>query len=549
MTEVGDFVLGCARLAITDRRSRQPVEARSGLVGVMNGAITDARARWESVQPRLARRDRLPNDAWLPLQYASTAATELTRLHGHHALAVVDPTTDTLVLARDRFGEKPLFVARERGVVVAFASTVPALRALGIPFALPEAARARFFAYGWLGSLHQENGALRIDDDLVGAVEVCGGHEVRIAAGIEFGAEAMPFATALARAVARCADAEGEVALALSGGVDSSCLAVELGALRGGARGYQFCALGEPTAEREVAREVAKVARLRLREVDGGPEVLDALILLTQQHGLPLGDPSVLAVHALACAARDEGVRVLLSGEGADETLFGYERHRALARLPSMRLPLPDLAPWSTTRRSRALRAIAARDPYAALLQVTPRGFLREVLRAEAPALDAEGLRPRDVEARLERAERMDRDFYLRSDLLPKLDVATMAAEVEGRCPFLDADVQRAAAAIPRARRLGKTALARAFADRLPAVVFAQRKRGFALPLDRWFRGDLALLDLLRDGRTRSRDHLDARGLDRAIDRHRSGRADLGHALYLVAAYETWLRTEESPCA
>ena len=134
-------------------------------------------------------------------------------------------------------------------------------------------------------------------------------------------------------------------------------------------------------------------------------------------------------------------------------------------------------------------------------------------------------------------------------DLLPKLDVATMAAQVEGRCPFLDGDVARALDAMSPMQWLGKAPLRSVYATKLPHAVFAQRKRGFALPLDRWFRGELTMLDLLRDQRTRQRAHLRATGLDRAIDLHRSRRADLGRALYLVAAFEIWLRTEDARCA
>ena len=71
------------------------------------------------------------------------------------------------------------------------------------------------------------------------------------------------------------------------------------------------------------------------------------------------------------------------------------------------------------------------------------------------------------------------------------------------------------------------------------------KKRGFALPLDRWFRGALPWLDLLRDQRTRQRAHLQANGIDRALDVHRSGAANLGHALYLLVAFELYLRTQE----
>jgi asparagine synthase (glutamine-hydrolysing) len=104
--------------------------------------------------------------------------------------------------------------------------------------------------------------------------------------------------------------------------------------------------------------------------------------------------------------------------------------------------------------------------------------------------------------------------------------------------------------ALPARAVLGKQPLRRAFADALPPGLLRQPKRGFALPLDRWFRGELPLLDLLRDTRTGARPHLRNGGLADAIDRHRRGAADLGHPLYLVGAYELHLRSQEAPaCA
>jgi asparagine synthase (glutamine-hydrolysing) len=234
---------------------------------------------------------------------------------------------------------------------------------------------------------------------------------------------------------------------------------------------------------------------------------------------------------------------VLLSGEGSDEALLGYARHRALALLPRRGLRWLPAPGWSMRRAARFFRALAAADPFAELLAVTPPAFRREVLAgdiATAPPLpDAPTADP------LQRARLLEQRWYLRRDLLPKLDVATMAAQVEGRCPYLDAAFRAAAAAIPPRRALGKAPLRAAFAARLPAGIAAQRKRGFALPLDRWFRGELSFIDLLREPRTRQRAHLRAGGLDAAIDRHRRGAADLGHALYLVVAFECWLRSRE----
>src|SRR5690606_8648617 len=180
------------------------------------------------------------------------------------------------------------------------------------------------------------------------------------------------------------------------------------------------------------------------------------------------------------------------------------------------------------------------------LLEVAPPGFRDAVLVPELrQAALGEELAPLGTATTLERARLVDRLAYLRSDLLPKLDVATMAAGIEGRCPFLDPEVlasHEATAADPRAV-LGKRPLRELFEARLPRGHFAQRKRGFALPLDRWWREDDFLPDLLLERRTLERPHLIAAGLRRMLDAQRAGSVRLGHALYLLVAYELWLRT------
>ena len=121
------------------------------------------------------------------------------------------------------------------------------------------------------------------------------------------------------------------------------------------------------------------------------------------------------------------------------------------------------------------------------------------------------------------------------------------AAGVEGRCPFLEADLQEFGA---RRDQLGKRDLLAAFAGELPTEVVRLGKRGFGVPLDDWFRGDLPWLDVLREQRTCQRAHLRPGGIAEVLDRHRRGAADLGHGLYLLLAIELHLRdldaTEES---
>jgi hypothetical protein len=204
---------------------------------------------------------------------------------------------------------------------------------------------------------------------------------------------------------------------------------------------------------------------------------------------------------------------------------------------------------------ARWVRALNARDPVAALFAVTPPAFGDAVLAPELVhrfcGLDDAPLWPPlrgDVRSRrrsgLEIASRWDRLGYLPADLLPKLDVATLAAGVEARCPYLEAAFEDPPFGDPT--HLGKWRLREAFAAELPAEVLRLPKTGFALPLDRWFRGELPWLDLLAEPRTQQRPHLRPGGVERAVDLHRSGRVNLGHGLYLLVAYETFLRVREA---
>ncbi|MBL8727213.1 MAG: hypothetical protein JNM25_02200 [Planctomycetes bacterium] len=566
VVRAGDWWLGCARLAIGPAHSTQPVVRRGGrFVGVLNGAITNARELWARLLPGVERRTALPNDAWLPLlaiERQDRAA--LTAMRGHRAYAVVDTHTGMLILGRDRYGEKPLVcvVEHRHGIrsPVAFASTRPALQQLGVPVAMSPRRVAEWFRLGW-STEHEHRFSSRrklttIDRD---ALEARCGDDGQWCRTWNPAAPPTPprrsapepdLRRALTASVARCLDTGVAAGLALSGGIDSSCLAAALRANGHRLPAYQFRAAGSADAERDVARQVAAHCGLDLHLVDGGPEVLDALPRLTGLAGFPLGDPSVLAMHATARTAAQDGVRVLLSGEGADERFLGYRRYRALAHLP--RLPwLRWLAPrWSMRYPSRWLRAATATDPALALLAVTPPAFGTEVLAPGFAARrcwrdDSNGTK-RDLAADpVLLARDGDLAGYLRCDLLPKVDVATMAAAVEARCPFLDDTLPIAAGA----RDLGKRPLREAFADDLPPAVFRQPKRGFALPLDRWFRGELPWLDLLAEVRTRQRPHLRPGGIAAAVDRHRSGRGNLGHGLYLLLAYELFLRAQEQESA
>ena len=575
-TLAGPWWLGCARLAITQAHSRQPVVRRGGrFVGVLNGAVTNARELWARWLPRAERRPAPPNDAWLPLlAVARGDAPRLRHLRGHHAYAVVDTHSGDLVLGQDRFGEKPLFAVVDRlhgaPTLVAFASTLSALRPFGIQANASPRRLAELLRHGWSRITSERLSArLRIEPLPWRGEPLL----VRGRPGADEGARSIrtwfpsmpavdsertlpqvttntnttgPLRSELVASVARCVDTTVGVGLALSGGLDSSCLALALRDLGRSVPAYQLQARGARRDERAAATAVAMRAGLPLRPVDVGPELAHELPVLTALAGQPLGDPSVLALFAVARAAAADGVRVLLGGEGADELLLGYRRYRALAHMPRLPWLRGALPRWSMRYAARWLRAAAAPAPELALLAVTPPAFADLVLAPELARRACwrdrhshDATQRRDERNLALAARAFDVDHYLRCDLLPKADVATMAAGVEARCPYLEGELARFGRDL---QALGKAPLRAAFAADLPPEVLRLPKRGFSLPLDRWFRGELAWLDLLADRRTQERPHLRPGGVRRVVDLHRRGRADLGHGLYLLTAIELYLR-------
>jgi len=556
--DAGSHWLGVARLRISDQATDQPILCpRTGRLAALNGALTSAASEW----PRYRGRSRTRNDAELLLLALEADGVEgLAAFTGPYAFAVVDPSSGDLWLGRDPEGEKPLWVLVDRSDHVhAFASTrtglLEAASSSGAHWAGPnEEAVARLLRFG-----------LVLEDDWAfsgsdlrarllppGIWHAARGGPLQAVAIRDSRWEGHGFEEALRAATARCADAEVPVGLALSGGIDSSCLAVclaESGAVLRGERAlpiaYHARRVLADDQETLAARSVAARTGLELVELEVGVDAFDALPELVEAHGMPLPDPSVVAVHALAKRASLDGVRVLLSGEGADELLLGYPRHRAVARLPSLHIPLP--APGTSMRRAaRAWRALTTRPAYDALLEVAPPTFRRAVssFRGRAGLTDLLAPVP---ENNLEAARIVDRIAYLRGDLLPKLDVATLAAGVEGRCPFLDPAVTGSnEVCAPDGRAvLGKIPLRRAFHASLPDGHFDQPKRGFASPVDLALRGDGLLVDLLRDERTLAREHLQRDGVRRMLDVHRSGRFDLGHPLFILGSLELWLRASE----
>jgi len=488
------YVLGCQRLAITDPTATQPfvISTPAGeIVVCMNGSLAgpdDLRARLVGC----GRRVTSGNDVELAgLLYETFGVEGLRGLRGQFALAIYDEARRRLLLARDWFGEKPLFVREHSDRLPSFASTPRALGQLtGERPRIGPVAAAEFVRFGWIdlaaAGLHAfPKGRIRCYES-DGAVS-----EVRLA---EPSKSSEPLARVLERCVAERLHGDRAIAVFLSGGIDSASLALAASRSDRPPACVSMDVAGLPGESDRAGRVAAHLGLEHHAYVmdDGELWNLGRLIELS---GMPLGDPSILAVHALAREARRDGFGIALSGEGGDELFLGYRRQRALSWVrTASRLP-------RIVRRGIALgaRGVGAVNRFRRSVAGEPGPDYAELLAVADPK-DVGALFPevdlastwRDVGAQpaFEWARQVDLDGYLPWDLCIKADIGGLAAGVEIRCPFLDTRLLGYARchAIAVGEQAGKPALRELLSAVLPAELRGGRKRGFAVPLACWLR-------------------------------------------------------------
>jgi asparagine synthase (glutamine-hydrolysing) len=314
---------------------------------------------------------------------------------------------------------------------------------------------------------------------------------------------------------------------------------------------------------------VAKQYRTDHHEFVAAPDAVELIERLVWHHDQPFGDSSAIPTFLLNELTRSH-VTVALSGDGGDELFAGYERFvAALAVDRYRRLPRPvrDIAARSVgtlPRRGlrgrigsaqRFVRAAELGLPHAYLQWLSY--FTESARKVVLPGGSNWAIE--DFERRwdategadtLDRLLDLNRETYLVDDLLVKADRMSMAHALEVRSPFLDAEVVTFARALPPRLKLRgferKRVLKAAAADLLPREILRRRKRGFGVPLDRWFREDLAsyVASQLGSRDSRVRRRLDSAVIDSSIHEHRAGTRDHGHALWLLLTLEIFLRRE-----
>lgn len=564
-------IFGAERLRVVDLdpKADQPFEGAAGRVWLAcNGEIynaADLRRRYAGYPYR----SRSDVEVVIPL-YLACGVEGIADLVGMFALALWDEAGQTLLLARDRAGEKPLFYAAFDGIV-AFASEVaPLIECPGVSRRLDERALSAFLTLGYVPEPRTMFQAVRsVPAGSVLAMGPEGSRQFSYwdPAAVE-PVERPPDAAErlrglLTTAVRRQLAADVPIGVFTSGGLDSSLVAALAAEGLGPDRLHTFTArFTAPTYDESAfARRLARRLGTRHAEVTADDGALaQAFETVTSRIAEPIADPAVLPTLLLARRAREQ-VTVVLGGEGADELFGGYPTYLGHALAPRFSA-LPALVRAAVADAIRALPDSAAKVPVSALLKrfVAQAGqpWLERHLAWVGTGLDPQALAlppfpPSDLPPARESgpvlaaAMLLDYRTYLRDQLLVKLDRATMQVALEARSPYLDPDVTGFALSLDpqlKVRGFGtKRLLKRAAQAWLPGRIIRRRKRGLSVPIAQWIRGGLRpeVERLLAPERLRRQGVVSDVYVRTLLAQHQSGRANHARPLWTLIILQRWL--------
>ena len=553
--------IGARRLAIMDLTTGdQPFQSPDRSVWmVCNGEIYNADAlRREGERAGYPFRSRGDIETIVPL-YERLGAEAVARLEGMFGLAIWDEGRQRLLLARDRAGEKPLFWCEIDGEL-RFASEIQALLAYpDQPRRLDPLAASLYAALGYVPAPYTMfAGIAKLPPAHVLVADGAGVSARRYWDPARAAAQPSrldgPAALrgAVLRAVERELMSDVPVGIFTSGGLDSSFLAAAAARVKPAEQIHTYAVqFADPGYdESRYAEAVTHQIRTDHHVVPADDAALGrAFALVSRSLAEPVGDPAVLPTFLLADAAR-EHVKVVLSGEGADELFGGYPTyvgHRATSlfrRLPGRGLLrwLVNRLPTSTgkvTLEFMLKQFVAAAELPALERHLTWFGALGPDRQALAWATALLERFPADPS--VNRLLWLDFVSYLPDNLLTKVDRGTMLASIEARAPYLDREVMELALPAPATLKVRgfttKAILKEAARGLVPDDVIDRRKRGLSVPVARWLnRGLASLADRYL---AHSRLFPGARVAD-LLAEHRAGRRNHARKLWPILMAELW---------
>ena len=579
--------LGIQRLAIIDLETGdQPIRNEDGsVVVVLNGEIYNYRELRAELEGRGHRFATRSDTEVIPHLYEEFGDDCVHRLRGMFAFALWDRRRRRLLLARDRLGKKPLFYSSRDGTLWFGSEPKSILQDAAVPRDFDPDAIDAFLHFGFVPDPLSAFRSLR----KLPPAHILTWQDGKVATRrywrlaytpkrrfADEGEMGEAIRERLLEATRLRMRSDVPLGAFLSGGVDSSGVVAAMAQLaEGTVRTFSVGFDVDSFDETRYAREVAELFGTEHEEFRLEADAVAVLPTLAWHYGEPFADESAIPSLYLAEVTRRH-VTVALNGDGGDESFGGYGHHLSgmvASRLGWMPHGLARGAGAIAARfsgRSSARRAgwlahavtlsptdlssfIAARFTEAEREEIYSPEFRDAVTLDAGPRVIGRVLEDSDAPTALERLLDVDVNTYLPSDLLVKMDIATMAHSLEVRSPLLDHEFVEFAASLPadvkRRGRTSKIALKDALRAWIPDHVLDRPKMGFSVPLAEWFRGRLRDLpaEILLDPGSLERGLFREGSLRRLIDDHLDLRADNARQLWALIQLELWFRSYIDP--
>jgi asparagine synthase (glutamine-hydrolysing) len=573
--------IGMRRLSIIDvSGGHQPIFNEDKKVSVVfNGEIYNYKELIPSLEARGHVFNTKSDTEVLVHLYEEHGVDMCQFLRGMFAFAVMDERNQTIFVARDRFGKKPLFYLSHQKEVF-FASEIKALRHMantrGITLTISEQAIYDYLSLGVVpqpSTIYKEVSCLPpasymvVDADNVKITEYWKlGYVPKLELSYADATEKVR--GLMSESVRLRLRSDVPLGVFLSGGVDSSVVAYEAAKEIGDTlQTFTVKMASAEFDESPIATQTANMLGVKNTILPLEMNPLEGLQKIVQHYDQPYADSSAIPSLEISRLARQH-VTVVLNGDGGDEIFGGYRRYLAAQRLASLSW-IPNgvakagaglLESMTTGRRSgigfaaRFARGLA-QSPAERYLTWTADMLLDSdkssistginVLATER-LIEAELLRLQGLSG-LDQQMALDARFNLLSDLLVKMDMATMAYSLEGRSPFMDHVLAETVARLPDQYKVGKTTkqiLKDAYADKLPPVVTSGAKRGFEIPLEAWLEGSLQSLfqDTLGSGNSKVSAFLEPTFIQGILSRSILKDRNWKYIAYSLLVLEMWLR-------
>ncbi len=582
-------VLGSQRLSIIDvAGGHQPIANEDESIWtVLNGEIYNfaaLRARLEASGHQFATRSDTEVIVHL---YEEMGPDFVGELDGMFALALWDRANERLVLARDRFGKKPLLYA-DRGGRLSFASEFTGLLVDGgIDTSLDSTALDYYLTFMSVPAPHTIYRGIRKLPPAHRLVRDRAGLRIEPYWRLSFapksrlseGEAIERFHELFRAAVQKRLISEVPLGAFLSGGIDSSAVVAVMAKLADAPVKAFSIGFGDSSYnELPHARRVAQAFNCEHHEFVVEPRAVDVLPTLVRHYGEPFADSSAIPSYYLARLTRQH-VTVALNGDGGDESFGGYRRYRLHLMEEQMRSALPmsvrkpvfgllgrmyPKADWAPRPlRARSTFEALARDSVGAYFHSVSlmRDDMRRKLFSDTFRRDLGGYSAFNVFERhaataqtddpLALIQYLDLKTYLPGDINTKVDRASMAHSLETREPLMDHPLVEWLGTLPSSVKVrgqeGKWLLKKAMEPRLSQDVLYRQKMGFAVPLAKWFRGPLRtrLRDAVLGERLAGTGYFNRAYLTELLDHHQSGRRDYSAPLWSLLMFDAFLRQNE----